>query len=280
MKKIIKKSNNMNWLQVWIQAGAGLILGGVVGGTVGAGIGAFIGAILGMALNGDEESEIFCPHCNSPLYINNYIKSNLFECENCKKMFVIEPTQEDLIYYMIGIMTKLGVNLNEIKKIIKQNFKIDELELNYIEETYKEAKNTDIPINNLADLLYSIIRNDKQFLEDFYALLFLLTLRNGTLNENIKQTLKKLLENFHLNNKLYTELIEEALKIKEAFEILGINPNNSFEEVKRKYKEKIYEFHPDKYVNLTQDEQLLIQEKAKKINSAYETLKKFYTNKE
>jgi DnaJ-domain-containing protein 1 len=64
------------------------------------------------------------------------------------------------------------------------------------------------------------------------------------------------------------------LDLEEAYKVLGLNPNASWEEVKRAYKEKIAKSHPDKVSHLSEE----LQEKAKeltlKLNKALDIIKR------
>jgi len=65
--------------------------------------------------------------------------------------------------------------------------------------------------------------------------------------------------------------------MKEAYEILEIGKNATFEEAKKKYKELVKRYHPDKHMNNPLKD--LAEEKFKKINEAFEYLSKELENK-
>ena len=68
------------------------------------------------------------------------------------------------------------------------------------------------------------------------------------------------------------------LGLEEAYRLLGTNPNSSWEEVKKAYKEKISKSHPDKVSHLSEE----LQEKAKevtlKLNQAIDIIKRNKTS--
>lgn len=59
-----------------------------------------------------------------------------------------------------------------------------------------------------------------------------------------------------------------------AYTILEIDPSASDEEVKKAYKRMAMKYHPDKVASLGADVQKAAEEKFKKIQSAYETIKR------
>jgi len=65
--------------------------------------------------------------------------------------------------------------------------------------------------------------------------------------------------------------------MKNPYEVLGVSPNASDEEVKRAWRELARKYHPDKY----QDSDLadLASEKMKEVNAAYEEIQKMRSGK-
>jgi DnaJ like chaperone protein len=59
-----------------------------------------------------------------------------------------------------------------------------------------------------------------------------------------------------------------------AYEILGIASNSTDEEIKKAYRQMALRFHPDKVSHLGEDVRRSAEEKFKKIQAAYEDLKK------
>jgi len=63
---------------------------------------------------------------------------------------------------------------------------------------------------------------------------------------------------------------------KDPYEILGVSPDDSFNEIKKKYKKLVQKYHPDKLSSKDLDEEFLkfAEDRMKEINEAYETIKK------
>lgn len=62
--------------------------------------------------------------------------------------------------------------------------------------------------------------------------------------------------------------------VNSAYKILGIDVNASISEIKKAYRKKAVEFHPDKVEHLGEDIRKGAEEKFKNLNEAYEQLKK------
>jgi len=269
----------------WFKTGAGAVIGGLIGGPIGAGIGAAIGSMLGES---EDSIKIMCPHCGTDLYIDKNTQNNLFKCSECEKLFIYEPDEGDLIYYSVGIIAKLAksdgvVSANEAKeigKILREDFQLEGESLSFAKEVFKELKDSKDNIYDLADILYSIIGEDEEFMTSFYALLFRIAATDGGLEPAEEEILRNILTNFRLNSLLFDEMyeffLEDFKKIEEAFKVFECDNSMSFDEIKKIYKQKILEFHPDKYNSLPENVKNLIQQEAQKINEAYDVLKKYY----
>jgi DnaJ like chaperone protein len=59
-----------------------------------------------------------------------------------------------------------------------------------------------------------------------------------------------------------------------AYKILGVSPEATDEEIKKAFREMAKKFHPDKVSHLGEDVKKAAEEKFRKINEAYETIKK------
>lgn len=66
---------------------------------------------------------------------------------------------------------------------------------------------------------------------------------------------------------------DKTENIPSPWEILGVTPDASQDEIKAAYRKRMQEYHPDLVANLGPDLRALAEEKAKEINEAYSTLK-------
>ena len=106
-------------------------------------------------------------------------------------------------------------------------------------------------------------------------LLFGLAAADSDVNEDEQRLLKRIADLIGLSDEDYTSLKAMFVKDKHAFyKMLEIDPGVSDDDVKKAYRRMAMKFHPDKVHHLGPDFQKDAQEKFKKINSAYEEIKK------
>jgi DnaJ like chaperone protein len=59
-----------------------------------------------------------------------------------------------------------------------------------------------------------------------------------------------------------------------SYKILEIEPSSTNDEVKKAYRKMAMKYHPDKVIHLGEDFRKTAEEKFKKVNDAYEKIKK------
>ena len=106
-------------------------------------------------------------------------------------------------------------------------------------------------------------------------LLFGLAAADNDVNNDEVILLKRIAELLGLSEEDFLSLKAMFVKDKNSFfKILDLEPSASDEEVKKAYRKMAMKFHPDKVHHLGPDFQKDAQEKFKKINTAYEEIKK------
>ena len=106
-------------------------------------------------------------------------------------------------------------------------------------------------------------------------LLFGLAAADNDVNDDEINLLKRIAELTGLSEEDFLSLKAMFVKDKNSFyKMLEIEPSASDEEVKKAYRKMAMKFHPDKVHHLGPDFQKDAQEKFKKINTAYEEIKK------
>jgi DnaJ like chaperone protein len=273
----------------WTGAGIGAGIGAIFGGPIGAGIGAAIGHFI----SGDNnQHSINCPHCKKELIIDN--EGTIWDCIECDKSFVaIENCQseEDVLMYLylatFGLIAKIAKVDGRVSKMeaqtisnILNSFCENQEERNIAKNFYNEAKNDNNTLEYYAELLYSLSYDNEDIRKSIYMSLFEVASADGGIEDVEINALKKVLTilklDINLYNELYDDFVNNKMSIAQAYKILECDENSSNEEIKKAYRNKVKEFHPDKIMSKDLPEAFIqfANEQMKSIAEAYEMIKK------
>ena len=238
------------------------LFGGIVGGFVGftllGPIGALVGSVVGSRMSENRTRR------RNPNNFDHQVAffAALFAC-------FAKISKAD------GVVSKEEVN--KIEEFISTKFNLDEEQRNFAINIFQKAKDDNVSFEAYAKQLYSLLKQSPNSLLIFYELLFELAMADGVLHPQEEKILKKIPFIFNLSNNLYTELYEKYVsKVKNFYQVLGVDENMSFSEIRKVYLKKRKEFHPDMLISKGLPEELIEKAKTKfiEIQEAYEELEK------
>jgi len=160
--------------------------------------------------------------------------------------------------------------LDFVKKFLKDLLGHEEAQEALL--TLRDILKKDIPIENVC---YQI--NAHLEYESKLQLIHLLIEIAHADNELVKSeilVIKKIAILLNIPTSSFESLISKGSSIEDAYKILEVSPNASDEDIKKKYRKLALEHHPDKVSYLGEEIQKKAQERFKKINEAYEMIKK------
>ncbi len=236
----------------WLGAGIGAGIGFAIGGPIGAGIGAWLGSS-----------------------ISNSRKNISAKQENQTLFFV-------LLFSMLGKIAKSDgtISTEEINAVT--NF-MSEMNLD------NEDKKAAITIfNNSKDDNYSIYEYADQYRDNaniqvremIYAMLWKVAYSDGLIHTEEDIILQKIVSHLGLSDDTYDNFKKEILgidkNIDSYYKLLGCVSGDSDSKIKQSYKRAMAEYHPDKIQSKGLPKEFIkfANEQAKKINVAYDTIKK------
>ena len=172
-----------------------------------------------------------------------------------------------------GFVTKEEVDT--VKKFMAEPLLLNADSRSRATKIFNLAKNDDAPYDPLSEEFAQAFRHDIKTRAMMFEMLLAIALSDGILHPNEDRLLLKTLNDFHLNVDAYTNIRRDFLpEVDSLYSVLGIPPDSSNAEVKKKYRQLSVEYHPDKMAaaNVSESVKKLAEEKFKEINQAYDTI--------
>ena len=238
------------------------LFGGIVGGFVGftllGPIGALVGSVVGSRMSENRTRR------RNPNNFDHQVAffAALFAC-------FAKISKAD------GVVSKEEVS--KIEEFISTKFNLDKEQRNFAINIFQKAKDDNVSFEAYAEQLYSLLKQSPNSLLIFYELLFELAMADGELHPAEEKILKKVPNIFNLPLNTFKDLYEKYVSnITDHYQVLGVDKNMSFSEIRKIYLKKRKEFHPDMLISKGLPEELIEKAKIKfiEIQEAYEELEK------
>jgi DnaJ like chaperone protein len=155
-----------------------------------------------------------------------------------------------------------------------------------LKEIFNTEKDITINLDNVVSALYDVLRNDQQKRLRMMQFLVNLAYIDGVLSHTEEAMLFDIAKFLHLSSDdlysmfeqfgaLYSNSIKES-SIDHAYALLGITSDTDNDSIKKAYRAKVREFHPDIIKSQGASEEYLKEAtiKVQEINAAYEMIKK------
>ena len=240
------------------------LIGGIVGGMIGftllGPIGALVGSVMGSRMTRQAKSR------RNPNNLDHQVAffTALFAC-------LAKIAKAD------GRVSEAKEEVSKIESFISNKFNFSEDERNFAINIFQKAKSDRVSFDAYAKQLYQLLGSSPNSLLVFYELLFELAMADGEMHENEERLLRKIPDIFGFDKNVYEDLYNKYVgKISDAYEILGVTKGMSLEEIKKVYRVKRKEFHPDALISKGLPEELIEKAKEKfiEIQAAFEIIEK------
>jgi len=237
----------------WLGAGIGAGIGMVIGGPIGAGIGAWLGHSVGNA------------------------KAAMAGQKEAQTVFFVS------LFSMLAKMAKADGKVSSeeaelINHIAKTQMNMDTEDRKAAKDIFNNALNDDYSIYDYAKQFKQVMQNE-QMREMVYRLLFTVAFADKKLHQEEERILKEIPPHLGLDNSMYKRFYEEfqgqKTDVSECYEILGCTSDSTDDEIKRAYRKKCVEYHPDKIASkgLPDGFMKFAEDQMQQITSAYSTIK-------
>ncbi len=275
---------------------------GFWGKALGVGFGFMFGGPLGAVLGGvlghmyDVESDqhkaglgIRCPYCGK-----NVRPTADGHCPVCggdlKPAGARQPKSvfdRQFLFYvsLTSLAAKMAkadgvVTADEIRAF--DNFLRDELKLSAAErkivaQIFNQAKNSPEDPMAFARQFRDLIGRQPEVLQMMVHLLFRIALADGKFHPAEEEFIRQVSNIFGLTPNEYEQIRALFIKIdNRAYQVLGLSPEASVEEIRITYKKLVNQYHPDRLIakGVPEDFIKIANEKMAEINNAYEQIRK------
>ncbi|MGM0410003.1 MAG: DnaJ domain-containing protein [Bacillota bacterium] len=240
--------------------------------------GAIIGAFIGFVLNSSSNNQ-----------------GNSYYSQSSRR----QSTNSQMYFYkqLFGMLAKMAqadgaVTRQEIN--IVDRFTEEELNLppalkKEVIKYFDQAKRSDTTFESYARKFYQIIGNQPNILARVVELMNQIADTNGGASSKQTELLEKAVNIFRLNsrrsyhrqynrsnNNGSQNSYSKKVNGKDPYEILGCSKDDSTKEIKKKYRELVKEYHPDKIISKDLPDEFveLANKRFKEIQNAYEEIMK------
>ncbi len=145
-------------------------------------------------------------------------------------------------------------------------------------DIFRKAKDDPHTAADYLNQLASVIRFNPQIAMTFIAALHAVAQADGSIHPNEREILQQAERAFRLQPGTIDAMLGggHAGALDDAYKVLGCTPEMSDAEIKKSYREKCIDFHPDKLASkgLPGEFMEYANEQLAKVNDAYETIKK------
>ncbi|WP_148821119.1 TerB family tellurite resistance protein [Campylobacter concisus] len=198
-----------------------------------------------------------------------------------------------------------------LAKVAKSDGRVSELEARLITQVLDDLSQKVSGVSGVREYLKEVYKSQKENIDNAYEtarnyksafnlnydicvarLTFFLNLAyiDGEFNKSEQDVIRNIAYGFGIDKETLDEIIfkfdsfygsrfeanpDEAIQEKDAFEVLGLSKNASFDEVKARYKELVRQYHPDILMGRGESKEVIERstKKLQEINEAYGRLK-------
>jgi DnaJ like chaperone protein len=180
---------------------------------------------------------------------------------------------------VIALGAKMAKSDGSVKKeevkVFRRIFHIPESEVAAAGKVFDLARQDVAGYDVYARRIRKMFGERHQTLLDLMESLFYISLADGEYHPKEDEFLQNVNEIFGFSHRDFLKLKARFVEVEmDPHEILGVEPYSNIKEIKRAYKDKVLECHPDKLVARGMPEEAikLAQTKLSQINNAYEQL--------
>ena len=165
---------------------------------------------------------------------------------------------------------------------VKDKLKIPENEIDQVGKIFNKAKEESTGYEPYAQQIAQIYRGNINVLEEVINILFYIAEADGNVSQSEFQMIEKIAQIFGLNEVQFNSIMESRKSSDKInpYIVLESNPDDSIENIRKKYLKLSKEHHPDLLMSKGVPKEVIDESKAKMraINSAWDQIQKSKSN--
>jgi len=233
----------------------GSLLGGVVGFSFGGPIGALIGSMIGGRLSSSRRHG----------FQQGFAQQ--------QQIFAIS------LIILTAKLAKVDGHVSKEELIaVKEKLKIPKHEVDQVGKIFNKAKEDSLGYEPYAQQISQIYRGNPAVLDEVINILFYIAEADGKVSDSEVNYIKKVATIFGLNTNQFEGIREARIGShkQNPYIILGCDPNEDLQTIRKKYIQLSKEHHPDVLMSKGLPKELMAESEKKlaAINSAYDKIEK------
>ena len=241
------------------------IWGKVIGGAAGFALGGPIGAILGVAAG----------HFVDRMATGRRGMRRIGMADQETKQAAVSVALVVLAAKMAkadGHVTREEINA------FKRVFRVPDAHAAAVGRIWDEARGETAGFEPYAEQIVQIFPHDTTMREELLGALFQIAMADGELHDGERAYLARVAEIFGFDERGFAQIMSRHMGGGETdpYQVLGVEPNASDDEIKQTYRRLIREHHPDKLIAEGMPEEMVqvANEQMAAINAAYDRIAK------
>ena len=214
----------------------GKVVGGGIGFVVGGPLGAVAGAVFGHMFDGDDDNR------------HKILVSKSAFSPNAKGEFTFYIT----VFSMLAKIAKADGPVTVRKREALRQFMTRDLRLNaqgmgIAEQIFNQALQDTHPFSAFSDRFYKEFHDTPEILEMMVDVMLQIASADGALHRDSESLVSGAVLQFRIPGETYGRLRARHVKetVDRHYKMLGCSPGDSNDALKRAYRKKVKEYHPD-----------------------------------
>lgn len=241
----------------------GKLVGGTIGFALGGPLGAILGATFGHAFDTGAE---------------------LDTARGRQQLSSVEKHQLTFFVASFSMLAKLAQadgqvtqeEISSIESFMEKDLRLDPQGRHAAENIFRTALNAPGTFTDFASQFYGNFYNQPQLIELMIDILLRVAVSDGHMTDAEESMILSAVNIFKFSSSRYQQLKSKYIQTADsAYAVLGCNPSDSDDQVKRCYRQRVQEYHPDKIAakGLPEEFTRFAQDKFREIQEAWEQIK-------